>query len=87
MAAAIFPLVSLGIELAGQLIPLIKGAVVSIKQNTSAQGVVTYTVVITADQAEVISISQQSLADIVAINLEFAQQGVAPLDVPSTPTP
>ena len=84
MAAAIFPLVSLGIELAGQLIPLIKGAIVSIKQNTSAQGTVTYTVVITADQAELISISQQSMADLIAINLELAKQGVAPMVVPPT---
>jgi hypothetical protein len=77
--------VALGLQVGAVVIPLIKGLLTDIKSITTPQGSVEYTVVISADQAELLSIAQQSVADLVAINAELVAQGAKPLDVPPTP--
>ena len=78
--------ISLGLQVGSVLIPIIKGAITSIKQELSPQGAVTYTVVIATDSAELADVAQVSLADLIAINAELKAQGAKTLDVPpSTP--
>lgn len=80
--------VSLGLQVGSVLVPLIKGVIADIKKVTSPEGTVSYQVVIQTDQAELASVAQLSIADLIAINNELKGQGVAPLSVPpSTPTP
>ena len=89
MATAALPLiegiVTLGIQLGSELVPVIKGAITSIKQDLSKQGTVVYTVVITADQAELLAVQQQSIADLVALNAELVKQNAPALTVPAAP--
>lgn len=75
--------VSLGLQLGSVLIPLIKGVVGDIKSITTPQGTVEYTVVIKTDQAELASVAQIAIADLMAINNELKGQGAATLTVPS----
>lgn len=79
--------VSLGLQVGSVLIPLIKGVISDIKSIASPQGTVTYTVVIATDEAELASVAQVSIADLVAINAELKAQGAKPLDVTASPTP
>jgi hypothetical protein len=76
--------VSLGLQLAGVVVPLIKGAITDIKSIMTPQGTVEYTVVITSDQKELSAIAQVSLADLVAINAQLKAQKAALLDIPKT---
>src|ERR1700752_2797243 len=76
--------VSLGLQLAGVVVPLIKGAITDIKSIMTPQGTVEYTVVITSDQKELSAIAQVSLADLVAINAQLKAQKAALLDIPSS---
>jgi hypothetical protein len=79
--------VSLGLQLAGVVVPLIKGAITDIKSIMTPQGTVEYTVVITSDQKELSAIAQVSLADLVAINAQLKAQKAALLDIPSSVKP
>lgn len=74
--------VALGLQVGSLVIPLIKGLVTDIKSIMTPQGTVEYTVVISTDQAELLGVAQQSIADLIAINAELKAQGAAQLDVP-----
>lgn len=74
--------VSLALEVGSTLIPVIKGAITSIKSDLTPQGTVQYTVVITADQAELTDTVNISIADLVAINKELAAQNAPQQPVP-----
>jgi hypothetical protein len=74
--------VSLGLQLGGLLIPIIKGAITDIKKVISPQGVVEYTVVISTDQAELAEVATVSISDLIAINAELKAQGAKELVVP-----
>ena len=77
--------VTLALQIGSVLVPLIKGAISSIKQDLSPQGTVVYTVVISTDQAELVDTATVSITDLVAINKELQAQNVIPLVVPTPP--
>lgn len=78
--------VALGLQIGNVLVPVIKGVVSDIKSIMSPQGTVTYTVVISTDQAELSSIANIAISDLMAINEQLKGQGQATLDVPADPT-
>jgi len=78
--------IALGLQVGSIIIPLIKGVITDIKSIVSPQGTVSYTVVISTDEAELTGIAQVSIADLVAINAELKAQGAAQLQVPAAPT-
>jgi hypothetical protein len=71
--------VTIGLEVAGQLVPLVKGAVTEIKKISSGAKTETYQVVITADAAELDAITKLAADDLTALNAELARLGVPPI--------
>jgi len=76
--------VSLGLQIGGIVIPLVKGLVSEIKQISTGQKSVTYQVLIITDEANLQQIDASSIADLVAENAELTRMGKTPLPVPAT---
>jgi hypothetical protein len=74
--------VTLGMEVGGVVIPLVKALIKKIEQTTGAGGSVDYQILLTADQATLESVTQISLADLAAINSELTRLGLPTLVVP-----
>ena len=72
-------IITLGLEVAGQLVPLVKGAITEIKKISSGAKTETYQVVITADAAELDAITKLAADDLTALNAELARLGVPPV--------
>jgi hypothetical protein len=75
--------VSLGVEIAEEVVPLVKGVVTSIKAIDSPQGTVSYQVVISTDATELDGVETMSEADLAAWNQYLVAHGAAPLTVPT----
>lgn len=65
--------VTLALNAAGILIPLVKGAISEIRQIATGGGSVTYAVLIQTDDAELDAIDKLSNDDLTAINAELAR--------------
>lgn len=71
--------ITLGLTLAGQLTPLIKGLFRGIRLIGAGTDTATYEVVIHVDAAELDTIAALSLEDLAAVNAELAKLGKAPV--------
>jgi len=80
-------IVSLGLQVAGIVVPLAKGLVSQIKLISQGQTTVTYQVVVTTDENSLQQIDAISDADLAAINAELARLGKPPLPVPTSAAP
>lgn len=69
----------LGLEIAGQLVPLVKGAIKEIKKIGGGSTTVSYEIVIQADAAELDAVTQLAVEDLAAINAELAKLGLPPV--------
>jgi hypothetical protein len=81
--------ITLGIELAGQLIPLGKGLIKEIRSIATGAETVSYEVLLVADGKELDAVHQLATDDLAAINAELAKMGQPPLPVapPTTDPP
>jgi hypothetical protein len=79
-------IITLGLEVAGQLVPLVKGAITEIKKISTGAKTETYQVVITADAAELDAITKLAADDLTALNAELARLGVPPVPPYDTST-
>lgn len=77
--------ITLGIELAGEIVPLAKGLVQEIKQIGTGTDTVTYQVLVQTDGAELDAIHQLAEDDLAAINAELAKLGQPPIPDGGTP--
>jgi hypothetical protein len=77
--------VTLGVEVAGVVVPLIKALVAKIEQITAPDGTVTYQVLVTADQGELAAVVTLADADLAAINAKLVADGKTPLAIPASP--
>jgi hypothetical protein len=75
--------ISLGLEAAGVVVPLIKGLISEIRSIVGPGGTVSYQVLITTDQAELLAIDKLSTDDLTAINLELVRLGKPPVVIPA----
>ena len=76
-------IVSLGITVAGVVIPLVKGLVADIKKINTPQGTVAYQIVIAADATEIDGDKTMEVADIAAVNAYLASIGAPLVPVPA----
>jgi hypothetical protein len=72
-------IIFLGLEIAGQLVPLVKGTIKEIKKLATGGTTVTYEVVVKADSAELDAITQLAVDDLAAINAELKRLGQPPI--------
>ena len=79
--------VSLGLQVAGVVVPLVKGLITEIKQIATGQQTVTYQILIQTDESDLASVVTVSDADLAAINAELERQGKSPLPVPAAEAP
>ena len=75
--------VSLGIEVAGVIIPLVKGLIQEIKQIATGEQTVAYQVLLQTDEGDLQQVITVSDADLAAINAELVRLGKSPLPVPA----
>lgn len=78
--------ISLGLEVAGVVIPLVKGAIKEIRTlGTSTQNV-TYQVVLQVDSSELDAVDKLAVDDLTAINAELTARGIpaVPIAPPKT---
>jgi len=80
-------IVSLGLQVAGIVVPLAKGLVTEIKKISQGQTTVTYQIVVTTDEANLQAVDAISDADLSAINAELVRLGKSPLPVPTSAAP
>jgi len=73
--------VTLGIQLAGVFVPLVKGLIQKIEGIGAGNTTVTFSALVTADDAEIASIVQSADTDLAAINAELVRLGAPPLPV------
>jgi len=78
--------ISLGLEVAGVVVPLVKGAITEIRKLGTSTSNVTYQVVLEVDATELDSIDKLAVDDLTAINAELAARGITPVPIapPST---
>jgi hypothetical protein len=69
----------LALEVAGELVPLVKGTISEIRKLTSGSTTATYDVVVKADAAELDAITQLAADDLAAINAELKRLGQPPI--------
>lgn len=79
--------VSLGIEVAGVVIPLVKGLIQQIKQIATGEQTVAYQVLLQTDEGDLQQVITVSDADLTAINAELVRLGKTPLPIPATAAP
>lgn len=77
--------ISLGIEVAGVLTPIVKGLISEIKLISAGQQNVSYQVVLQTDESDLQQVITLSDDDLAAINAELVRLGKAPLPVPPAP--
>jgi len=70
--------VTLALEAAGVLVPIVKGVITEIKKLVDPTGTVTYQLLIQTDQAALTTVLTLSEADLAAINAELAKMGLPP---------
>jgi hypothetical protein len=70
--------ITLAIAVAGQLVPLITGAVTEIKKIASGAETVSYSVLLETDAEELDAVDTLSKDDLTAINAELARLGAPP---------
>lgn len=68
--------VSIGLEVAGVVVPLVKGAITEIKKLGAGTDSETYQVLLQVDAAELDSVDKLAEDDLTAINAELAKRGV-----------
>ena len=68
--------VSIGLEVAGVVVPLVKGAITEIKKLGSGKDSETYQVLLQVDAAELDSVDKLAVDDLTAINAELTKRGV-----------
>jgi hypothetical protein len=79
--------VTLGLAVAGELVPLGKALVQEVKQIATGATTETYQVLLQIDGAELDAIAQLSEDDLAAVNAELAKLGIPPVPSPIPPTP
>jgi hypothetical protein len=79
--------VSLGIEVAGELIPLGKALVKEVTQIAQGGATVTYVVLLQMDAADLDAIDKLEIDDLTAINTELVRLGLPPVPVPPAKPP
>ena len=79
--------VTLALNVAGVLVPLIKGAISEIRQIATGGQTLSYAVLIQTDDAELDAINTLSNDDLTAINAELARLGQAPATPAASPAP
>lgn len=79
--------ITLALEIGGELVPIFKGAINEIKQIAAGQDSVSYSVLIQGDQADLATVDSVAAADLVAINAELTRLGKPPLPVPPAKQP
>jgi len=79
--------VTLGIEAAGVVIPLIKGLVGEIRKIGGGTPTEQYQILITADLAELDDVAKLAMSDLLAINAEFARLGKPTVAIPGDTPP
>jgi hypothetical protein len=79
--------VTLGIEAAGVVIPLIKGLVGEIRKIGGGTQTEQYQILITADLAELDDVAKLAMSDLLAINAEFARLGKPAVALPADASP
>jgi hypothetical protein len=72
-------IIVLGLEIAGQLVPLVKGAITEIRKIGGGSTTVSYEIVVKADAAELDITTQLAVDDLAAINAELARMGLPPV--------
>lgn len=72
-------LITLGLEVAGEIVPLGKALVRGIRSIGGSTDTTTYELLLVADSTELDAISTLALADLAAINGELAKLGKAPV--------
>lgn len=75
-------ILTLGIEIAGELVPIFKGTVSEIKKLSSKTDTVDYQVLLQGDESSLASVETMSEADLAAINGELTRLGKPPLPGP-----
>ena len=75
--------VSLGLEVAGTVVPLVKGAITEIRRISTPTDTVSYQVLLQVDGAELDAVDKFASDDLLAINAELAARGVP--EVPVAP--
>ncbi|HXU18956.1 MAG TPA: hypothetical protein VN788_00075 [Verrucomicrobiae bacterium] len=80
-------IVTLGVEVAGEIVPLIKGTVKKIEQLSTGENTVTYSVLVQTDVQALADVESLSEADLEAINGELARLGKPPLPGPPARQP
>ncbi|MGH7836489.1 MAG: hypothetical protein ACREQC_01545 [Candidatus Binataceae bacterium] len=75
--------VALGLEVADVVVPIVKGVISEIKQISTGDGTVAYTVLIQADESELSAVDTLSESELAAINAELTRLGAPTLSVPA----
>jgi hypothetical protein len=78
-------IISIGIPLAGEVIPLATGLVKEIRQIASGEETVSYEILIQADGAELDAIHKLAEDDLTAVNAELAKMGQPPISSSAPP--
>lgn len=78
-------ILTLGIEIAGELVPIFKGTIAEIKKIGAKTDAVDYQVVLQGDESALATVETMSEADLTAISAEFARLGKPPLPGPPAP--
>lgn len=73
--------VSLGLEVAGTVVPLVKGAITEIRSIATGKETVTYQVLLQVDGAELDSVDKLAVDDLTAINAELSARGISPVPI------
>lgn len=73
--------VSLGLEVAGVVVPLVKGAITGIKQIATGTDTVSYQVLLQVDGTELDAVDKLATDDLTAINAELTARGVPTVPV------
>jgi hypothetical protein len=79
--------VTLGIEAAGVVIPLVKGLIGEIRQIGHGTDTVQYQILITADLAELDDVKKLATDDLTAINAELTALGLPVVAIPAEAAP
>jgi hypothetical protein len=79
--------VTLGLELAGVFVPLVKGLISKIEEIGTGSVTIAFTDLVAADMKALDEIAQLSTEDLTAINAELTRVGAPTLPAPAEPTP
>lgn len=79
--------ITLAIEVAGQLVPLVKGLVLEIKKISAGADSMDYQILVQTDSDALNKVIQVSKDDLAAINAELTRMGLPPLSIPEEVEP